>query len=136
MSISQPCVASFLAAEHLFPTLGAALGSRRCQGMESRATAAVGEPANTFSCGMQRIRHLILPFFPSASPSALSPAARAERAASFLPSSSFQRTSGLQTCLCITLFASNCYCLHWTRSRAWVETEHSDLFYCWGTMAR
>lgn len=83
---------SFLEAEHPLPTLGATLGSRRCQRMESRATAATGEPANTFSYGMQRRRHLIPPSSPLP-PSNIyqppSPAAGAGRFGAFFPSIPF-----------------------------------------------
>lgn len=52
------------------------------------------------------------PFSPSASfqhRPAPSPAARAGRVRVFFPPTPFQRPSGLQTCLCITVFTSNCY---------------------------
>lgn len=56
-----PVLIPILPVEHSFPTPGAALDSRSCQGMENRATASTGEPANTFSRGMQKRRHLIPP---------------------------------------------------------------------------
>lgn len=81
--------------------------------MESRASAAMGETANTFSCGMQRRRHLIPPSLPPPLSNTHQPPAQPLVPGGLgffsLPHITFQRPSGIQTCPCITLFASNRY---------------------------
>ena len=80
--------------------------------MESRARAAVGEPASTFSCGMQRGRHPIPPSPPPPLSNTHQPPAQLPGQGGLgfpYPPIPFQRLSVLQTCLCITLFTSNCY---------------------------
>lgn len=121
------------------PTLGATLGSRRCQRMERRATAATGEPANTFSYGMQRRRHLIPPSPPLPPSNIYQPPAQllglGDLGLSSLPSPSKGHLGFRPACAspCLQVIAT---WSRWTRSRAWVGTEHSDIFYCWGTLGQ
>lgn len=138
-STPHPSMDSFAAAEHPLPTLGVLLGRQRCQGMESTGTDATGEPANTFSHGMLRRKPLIPPS-PSPPPSNThkppaqlpgqggsgfsSPPSPSKGHLGFRPDRASPCTQ-----------QANAMWSHWTRRRAWVGTEHGDLFHCRGTLA-
>lgn len=79
--------------------------------MESRGSAAMGETANSFSCGMQRRRYLIPPLPPPLSNTHQPPAQLLVQGGLVffsLAHITFQRPFGIHTCPCITLFAGNC----------------------------
>lgn len=134
----NPHIASFPTAEHPLPTPAAELGSRRCQGMESRSSAAMGETANSFSCGMQRRRYLIPPLPPPLSNTHQPPAQLlVQGGLGFFPwpTSPSKGHLGFRPARASPCLQVIAVWLCWTRSRARVRTEHSDHFYCWGTLA-